>query len=350
MFIHFSHNTKLIFRAYFFRTIKDRHSSFQGQEKDDELKGEGNSLNYTFRMHDPRVGRFFATDPLTKKYPWYSPYQFAGNKVIKYVELEGLEEGERAFRASLQLRNPQAYELEMKAQEMNSWKNVNPMEALHTILDGLGFVPVIGEAADGLNAAIYTYKGDYLNASFSAVSLVPVAGDIGAKGLKYTLKFADDVNLINKGAGRTFKSLNAAKKWLGNAMEFGVKSADAIANRSKLKGALKIVEEGIQAHHIIPVEAITKSEVVQKAVDAGFDFNGKINGVGIKSLSKGGTHTNHPNYTKQVLNNLEKLAKENPNYTAEQAKEYLEKFATKLNDKIKKESVEGATKVNDLKF
>ncbi len=80
--------------------VPNRHGSssayrygFQGQEKDDELKGEGNSLNYTFRMHDPRVGRFFAVDPLEKKYPWYTPYQFSGNKVIQYVELEGLEEG-----------------------------------------------------------------------------------------------------------------------------------------------------------------------------------------------------------------------------------------------------------------
>lgn len=64
---------------------------FQGQEKDDEIKGEGNSLNYTFRMHDPRVGRFFATDPLTKSYPFYSPYAFSGNRVIDMVELEGLE-------------------------------------------------------------------------------------------------------------------------------------------------------------------------------------------------------------------------------------------------------------------
>jgi RHS repeat-associated protein len=64
---------------------------FQGQEKDDEIKGEGNSLNYTFRMHDPRIGRFFVTDPLEKKYPFYSPYQFSGNRVIDMVELEGLE-------------------------------------------------------------------------------------------------------------------------------------------------------------------------------------------------------------------------------------------------------------------
>lgn len=65
---------------------------FQGQESDDEVKGEGNSVNYKYRMHDPRIGRFFAIDPLAPKYPWYTPYQFSGNKVIHAVELEGLEE------------------------------------------------------------------------------------------------------------------------------------------------------------------------------------------------------------------------------------------------------------------
>ena len=43
-------------------------------------------------MHDPRVGRFFATDPLEGKYPWYSPYQFSGNRVIDAIELEGAEQ------------------------------------------------------------------------------------------------------------------------------------------------------------------------------------------------------------------------------------------------------------------
>ncbi len=65
--------------------------SFQGQEHDDEVKGEGNSMNYKYRMHDPRVGRFFAVDPLAKKYPYYSPYAFSGNRLVDCVELEGLE-------------------------------------------------------------------------------------------------------------------------------------------------------------------------------------------------------------------------------------------------------------------
>ncbi len=64
---------------------------FQGQEKDDEVKGAGNSVNYKFRIHDPRVGRFFAVDPLFKDYPWNSPYAFSENRVIDGVELEGAE-------------------------------------------------------------------------------------------------------------------------------------------------------------------------------------------------------------------------------------------------------------------
>ncbi len=66
---------------------------FQGQEKDSELKGEGNSLNYKYRMHDPRIGRFFAVDLMTAKYPFYSPYAFSGNRVIDAIELEGLQPG-----------------------------------------------------------------------------------------------------------------------------------------------------------------------------------------------------------------------------------------------------------------
>jgi RHS repeat-associated protein len=78
--------------------VPNRHYStpayrygFQGQEKDDELKGEGNSLNYTFRMHDPRVGRFFAVDPKEDEYPWNSPFAFSENRVMDAIELEGAE-------------------------------------------------------------------------------------------------------------------------------------------------------------------------------------------------------------------------------------------------------------------
>jgi hypothetical protein len=64
---------------------------FQNQEKDDEIKGEGNSINFKYRMHDPRTGRFFALDPLAPEFPWNSPYAFSENRVIDAIELEGGE-------------------------------------------------------------------------------------------------------------------------------------------------------------------------------------------------------------------------------------------------------------------
>lgn len=69
----------------------DYRYGFQGQEMDNELKGEGNSVNYKYRMHDPRVGRFFSMDPMERLYVWNSPYAFSENRVIDGVELEGLE-------------------------------------------------------------------------------------------------------------------------------------------------------------------------------------------------------------------------------------------------------------------
>ncbi|MFY0255719.1 RHS repeat-associated core domain-containing protein [Chitinophaga sp. 30R24] len=55
---------------------------FNGKENDNEVKGEGNQQDYGMRIYDPRLGRFLSVDPLTQHFPWYTPYQFAGNKPI----------------------------------------------------------------------------------------------------------------------------------------------------------------------------------------------------------------------------------------------------------------------------
>jgi len=59
---------------------------FQGQEVDNEVKGDGNSVNYKYRIHDPRLGRFLSIDPLEKDYPWNSPYAFSENRVIDGID------------------------------------------------------------------------------------------------------------------------------------------------------------------------------------------------------------------------------------------------------------------------
>ena len=47
--------------------------------------------DYGFRSYDPQIGRFPQLDPLTNKYPSYTPYQFAGNEPIANVDMDGKE-------------------------------------------------------------------------------------------------------------------------------------------------------------------------------------------------------------------------------------------------------------------
>ncbi len=51
-------------------------------EKDDELKGTGNSYDFGARMLDPRVGRFFRLDPKFNDYTSLSPYVYSANNPI----------------------------------------------------------------------------------------------------------------------------------------------------------------------------------------------------------------------------------------------------------------------------
>jgi RHS repeat-associated protein len=64
---------------------------FNGKEMDDEIKGEGIQYDYGFRIYDARLGRFLSVDPLSASYPYYTPYQFAGNTPIQAVDLDGRE-------------------------------------------------------------------------------------------------------------------------------------------------------------------------------------------------------------------------------------------------------------------
>ena len=44
------------------------------------------------RGYSPQTGRFYSFAPLGPRYPWYTPYQFAGNTPIWAIDLDGLEE------------------------------------------------------------------------------------------------------------------------------------------------------------------------------------------------------------------------------------------------------------------
>lgn len=63
---------------------------FNGQEKDDEVFGAtGTSYDFGARIYDSRVARFLSMDPLARSTPGWSPYVFALNNPIRYIDEHG---------------------------------------------------------------------------------------------------------------------------------------------------------------------------------------------------------------------------------------------------------------------
>jgi len=59
-------------------------------ERDNEVKGNGNSYTTEFRKYDPRLGRWLSLDPLMESFPWMSPFVAFDNNPVYFVDPYGL--------------------------------------------------------------------------------------------------------------------------------------------------------------------------------------------------------------------------------------------------------------------
>ena len=75
-------------------TSENYRYGFNNMERDEEMKGKGNSVNFEYRMHDPRIGRFFTVDKASAVYPHRSPFNFAANNPVTLMEVLGLGTGD----------------------------------------------------------------------------------------------------------------------------------------------------------------------------------------------------------------------------------------------------------------
>ena len=73
---------------------------FNGKENDNLLKGIGAQQDYGMRVYDPRLGKFLSVDPLSKSYPWNSPYSYAEGDPINYIDLDGMEQPRQTAQAA----------------------------------------------------------------------------------------------------------------------------------------------------------------------------------------------------------------------------------------------------------
>jgi RHS repeat-associated protein len=67
--------------------VSQKRYKYCGKERDEET----GLYYYGMRYYAGWICRFVSVDPLQFKYPYYTPYQYAGNKPITFIDLDGLE-------------------------------------------------------------------------------------------------------------------------------------------------------------------------------------------------------------------------------------------------------------------
>jgi hypothetical protein len=109
------------------------------------------------------------------------------------------------------------------------------LNALQTVLDGVGLVPGFGEIADGANAVIYTARGDKINAGLSLAACIPIAGwaATGGKAINKGIKAVDATGVIVKNVSK-----EATEKVVKEATEKGTKVVSE-GTSGALKGGSK---------------------------------------------------------------------------------------------------------------
>ncbi|MCS6956176.1 MAG: hypothetical protein NZM44_07475, partial [Candidatus Calescibacterium sp.] len=62
---------------------------YSGKEKDDEVKGNGNSYDFGARLYDSRLGRWWSVDKMFKLYPSHTPYHYSLNNPVYFIDSDG---------------------------------------------------------------------------------------------------------------------------------------------------------------------------------------------------------------------------------------------------------------------
>ena len=196
---------------------------FQGSEKDNEFKGDGNSYTTEFRQLDPRLGRWLSVDALYYKSPDWTPYRFGFNNPIYINDISGLFESKddaKSYKRENHIRGKISYNSknqhweitnkkysysagnDLGVAEMSQFKNDGVIQStivhsgknskaqqnqgkwidnFQTTLDIAGIFDPTG-IVDGVNAIIYASRGEWVNAGISALAIVPYIGDLGKGG------------------------------------------------------------------------------------------------------------------------------------------------------------------------
>ncbi len=265
---------------------------FNGKEKDYESGFHYYGARYYW---SEVLTGWLSVDPMMDKYPNISSYNYCVLSPVRLVDPNGESPVSMGAKFIAKNATKAAAKALVKNLVSNRLKNYASQKWAKQLLS---------DALTGVDIAMGQAWWEY------AIEVIPVAGD--AYG---AYKVSSQALMVAKHLDHVERRINSVAK--------------ALNGRNTLRGAMGLTDVTKEAHHLIPIQALKESKVVQAAVEAGFEFNGKINGI---ALPKG--HEPHLDYNRSVMNELQRWEKANPNYTPEMAKAKVEQLAVKLRNRL----------------
>lgn len=223
---------------------------FNGQEKDDEVKGSDNSLDFGARIYDPRVGRFLSIDPKTFDFPANSPYDYAADNPIAFDDNNG--EGPR-YKAIAKAFEQQLQSMGIReaTNDNNGNENFNYQKIERD--DDVFFKVQLTQ--DGKTYSKVFHFGESTSDSEGEKALRDVGVPFGEAmivaeaswftRMKYKMNEADHYYKKNPTA-----AIGLEIEFLANVLTFGEGGALKMAGKSYLSAAWKLLELSLTANSL----------------------------------------------------------------------------------------------------
>jgi RHS repeat-associated protein len=218
---------------------------FNGKLRDDFWHDiPGSHYDFGARIYDSRIGRFLSRDPLQKLYPHLSPYAFAANSPVVFIDIDGEGPGFVQFNFGVNG--------ELKAQVFTTNYTYLSRVLASKMLVAMSIeIPKQNENTqnqidkfDNLAKTIHPFVESNVISASGPVGVVAAGIDVYAnmKKLKYQYKQAEETTKINDVID-TRQNINLSittGKWLLNSLniakEHGVfddmENADLVSNTS----------------------------------------------------------------------------------------------------------------------
>ncbi|MCP4131880.1 MAG: hypothetical protein GY754_12945 [bacterium] len=247
------------------------------------------------------------------------------------------------------------------------WNAASPW--VHGALDILGFVPIVGNIADGANVLIYTAEGDYTNAAFSSAAMIPFAGLFAAGGVilykggkKLTEKAMEKLakecveevtarltletgEVITRELAESIveeSSERLGRKLFEASGELMIKNADELP---RYWDVFKNSTKPLQDHHWINQATLTGQkphDFIKLAKEKGIDITKKSNEWNIDKIPHEGVHTKeYFEFVKKQLEETQKLYFESGgNWNKEQIEQALKRVVEEIKHAVKNSDIQ----------